>query len=138
MRVAAFAGWSRSGKTTRIVSLIRHLTARGHRVAAIKHTHHALNDERRGDTERFAEAGAMPVILAGDGEAVRLDARNVHRIAFASPVELLAHCGDVDVVLIEGFKSIDAWPRIDVDDATPTGAEELASILDRIWRFDRT
>ena len=36
------AGWSGSGKTTLIERLIASLTARGLRVATVKHTHHAL------------------------------------------------------------------------------------------------
>lgn len=132
MRVVAFAGWSRTGKTTRIAGLIRLLTARGERVAAIKHTHHPLNEERRGDTAVFAEAGAMPVLLAGDGEAVVFESSVARRVAFHSPRDLLAHCGDATIVLVEGFKSFDGWPRIDVDAETASAPEELASIVDRI------
>src|SRR5215212_9393425 len=64
MHVAAFIGASRSGKTTLIAELIGRYVAAGLRVGAIKHTHHALNEENRGDTALFRAAGAEPVILA--------------------------------------------------------------------------
>src|SRR4051812_25306237 len=70
MRIAALTGFSGAGKTTLMVELIRRYIGEGHRVAAIKHTHHKLNDQRRGDTERFVEAGADPVVFADPTRAV--------------------------------------------------------------------
>ena len=107
-----------------LVALIRHFVAHGERVAAIKHTHHALNDERRGDTARFEAAGASQVILAGDGEAIVFPDRHVR---YERPDELLAFC-DADIVLIEGFKNFDGWPRI-----SPLNVEDALAMLDRIW-----
>jgi len=121
VRTLAITGWSDSGKTTLIVELIEHFVARGERVAAIKHTHHEVNDRDEGDTARFRAAGASPVILAGDGVASG-------GITFGDPRELLAHAGDADVLLIEGFKSYDGWPRIDA----AAGLAEALAILDRI------
>lgn len=106
MRVEAFAGFSGSGKTTAICDRIRTAVANGERSGAIKHTHHALNDEDRGDTARFREAGADPVILAGDQEAVVFRGSRVDHIMFHDPRDLLAQF-DVDVVFVEGFKSYD-------------------------------
>ena len=116
MRVVAFCGPSKSGKTTTICALIRRLHERGRTVAAIKHTHHPINEERRGDTRRFAEAGASPVILAGEGEALIFE-EQVRRIAYDNPSELLPFT-PADVVLIEGFKDCKAWPHAaSIDDA---------------------
>jgi molybdopterin-guanine dinucleotide biosynthesis protein B len=134
-RVAALTGPSGSGKTTLIVSLIRRYTTEGLTVAAIKHTHHELNTEDRGDTARFLDAGADPVILAGEGSAVlRSNGARVSSPApfvYGDPRELLILLA-TDIVLIEGFKRIDAWPRIEVAEAmTP---DSVASVLDRIWR----
>src|SRR5438045_969318 len=104
MRVAAITGWSGSGKTTLVVELIARFVARGMRVAAIKHTHHPINYRDQGDTARFRAAGAHPVILAGDGQAV-VFAAGATRVAYDDPRELLAFVSDADIVLIEGFKS---------------------------------
>lgn len=127
MRVVAVIGESNSGKTTLICGLIRHFVTRGQRVAAIKHTHHPLTTERRGDTEAFLLAGATTAILAGDGEAIRFD--NGHRVRFETPRDLV-HGLDADLVLVEGFKHYEGWPRID---ATKTRTlDEALAVLDRI------
>ncbi|HKO59198.1 MAG TPA: molybdopterin-guanine dinucleotide biosynthesis protein B [Thermoanaerobaculia bacterium] len=112
----AIIGPSRSGKTTMIAGLIRAYVARGERVGAIKHTHHPLNEEDRGDTRLFREAGAEQVILAGEREAVIFRGGKTSRITFEQPRELLEQF-DTDVVLIEGFKDVDDWPRFTVDEA---------------------
>ncbi|HEY2321594.1 MAG TPA: molybdopterin-guanine dinucleotide biosynthesis protein MobB [Thermoanaerobaculia bacterium] len=106
MRVQPFAGPSNSGKTTAICNLIRDAVAGGERAGAIKHTHHALNTEDRGDTAKFRAAGADPVVLAGDGEAVVFRGNGTFRIRFDDPRDLL-EVFDGDVVFVEGFKSYD-------------------------------
>lgn len=103
MELIQLSGPSGSGKTTRLVELIREHVAAGRTVGAIKHTHHPLNEETRGDTARFLDAGARPVILAGDGEAVVFDG-GTRRVAYNAARELLMHFA-TDVVMIEGFKN---------------------------------
>jgi molybdopterin-guanine dinucleotide biosynthesis protein B len=107
-----------------MVELIVRLVASGKRVAAIKHTHHELNDRNEGDTARFRKAGADPVMLAGNGEAIV----NGARVTYGDPRELLAHLDGADIVLIEGFKSYHGWPRIEA----PASTDDAMSILDRI------
>ena len=133
MKVAAFIGHSRSGKTTAIVSLIRHFVVEGKRVGAIKHTHHALNEEDRGNTAAFRRAGAEPVILANDNDAVVFTGATTRRIHFDSPSELLDHLG-TEIVFVEGFKSIAAWPRVELSNERFLSLTDLLAILDRIWR----
>lgn len=128
-RVAALTGRSGSGKTTLVTELIRRYRAAGQTVGAIKHTHHPLNYEERGDTAAFRQAGADPVILARDGEAIVFGDEKPRRVTFADPRELL-NLLSADIVLIEGFKTYDGWPRIEVD-RTMT-ADDAALILDRI------
>ena len=124
----AVTGWSGSGKTTLIVELIRHCIARGERVAAIKHTHHAISERNEGDTARFLAAGASQVILTNDREAIQWTIG-------ASPVSIPPWTGegaypplDADVILIEGFKSRHGWPRIEA----PANLADAIAILDRI------
>jgi molybdopterin-guanine dinucleotide biosynthesis protein MobB len=131
-RIAAFTGFSGSGKTTLIVALIRRLVADGRTVAAIKHTHHPLNEENRGDTARFRAAGAEPVILAGDGGGVVFTSGGTNRITYGSPVDLLRHL-DAEVVLVEGFKSFSGWPNVEITSERRPSVEEALAILDRIW-----
>ena len=131
MRVVALTGRSGSGKTTAILSLIEHYVAGGMRVGVIKHTHHELNEEDRGDTSRFRRAGAEPVLLAGPNEAVVFGARGTRRVTFDHPRELLAQF-DTDLVLVEGFKSLDVWPKIELSSDQWRTTDELLAIVDRI------
>jgi len=125
MDVAAVVGPSGSGKTTLLVALIRHFVTEGRSVGAIKHTHHELSAVNRGDTAAFVEAGAHPVVLAGNGEAIVF---GVGRVKFDSPTDLLLHF-DTDLVLIEGFKEFDGWPRIEA-----MSFRDALGRLEQIWR----
>lgn len=112
-RPIAFIGFSNSGKTTFLVSLIESLAHRGERVAVIKHTHHDPRQRKpRGDTERFLEAGAVEVVLAGrDVAALTDDAGATSIREFASAIEIPSWL-EADRILVEGYKSLDIWPRI--------------------------
>lgn len=133
MRVLAATGESGSGKTTLIRQVIENLVARGERVAAIKHTHHDVNEEDRGDTSLFRRAGAEPVLLAGASEAVAFMNAGIERFPFSDPrelVEWLQRDHKPDVVLIEGFKTLEHWTRVEA----PSSAGEALAILDRMAR----
>jgi molybdopterin-guanine dinucleotide biosynthesis protein MobB len=104
-------GFSGSGKTTLAVRLLRQLASEQLRVAAIKHTHHHLNGERRGDSVLLADAGAEPVLLCGSGEAVEFRRDGIRRISYREVDDLRSGI-EADVVLIEGFKGSGRWPRI--------------------------
>ncbi len=134
MKVAAITGFSGAGKTTLIVALIRRFVAAGTRVGAIKHTHHELNEEHRGDTGKFLDAGAEPVVFAGNGQAVVFRHSGNTRLRYSHERELLQCFGEDDVVLVEGFKSSDVWPKVELGSDHRIDAEEAAAILDRIWR----
>ena len=134
MQVAAITGFSGAGKTTMIVALIHAHRAESRRVGAIKHTHHPLNEEHRGDTARFRDAGANPVILAGHNEAVIFSDDGISRTTYEKPSDLLRHF-DCDVVLVEGFKELGDWPQVTISAAARPTIEEMRTNLDRIWRF---
>ena len=133
MNVVAFVGTSGSGKTTAIAALVRHFVESGKRVGAIKHTHHPINDEDRGDTAEFRRCGADPVILAGNREAVLFRGGDRQRITFVVAEDLLRWF-DADIVFVEGFKSVRVWPCIELDSRKRRSTAELLSDLDRIWR----
>lgn len=132
MKILGFIGPSGSGKTTAIETLIRQHVAAGRTVGAIKHTHHPVNAERRGDTLRFEEAGADPVILAGDGHAAIFSSRSgaPQMIDFSSASDLVARF-TTDVLLIEGFAGAGAWRAIALRRGQWLTAGELRLIADK-------
>jgi molybdopterin-guanine dinucleotide biosynthesis protein B len=132
--VASITGFSGAGKTTLIVALIHYYRAEGKRVGAIKHTHHVLNEEHRGDTGRFRDAGAEPVVLAGRDEAVIFSDVGITRVTYDVPRELLRHF-NCDIVLVEGFKERGEWPSVTISADARPNVEEMRMNLDRIWRL---
>lgn len=130
MKVIGVVGWKDNGKTTLVVRLVGHLTARGYRVSTVKHAHHEVDLDRPGkDSWRHREAGAREVVLA--------TARRwavIHELREApEPTldELLARMEPVDLVVVEGFKR-SPHPKIEVHRAergTPLLATEDRSVV---------
>src|ERR1051326_3122175 len=114
MKVAAITGVSGAGKTTLIVALIRRFVAMCMRVGAIKHTHHAINEERRGDTGAFLDAGTDPAVIAARGEAVGWGRSGIMRVSLDVERKLLEQFGVTEIVMVEGFKASAAWPKVDL------------------------
>lgn len=99
--VFTFVGHSGSGKTTLVEKLLALLTARGLRVATIKHAHHrvALDTEGK-DSWRYKKAGAVMSMLVTANE-LQLVADATHR---REPTQLAQRfLGEADLVLAEGF-----------------------------------
>lgn len=100
--ILSIVGMSGSGKTTFLTDLIPELSARGYRVAVIKHhPHTGLETDIPGkDTWKLARAGAVHVTLAAPDQLV-------HRRKLAqerSPEEIASGISGVDLILTEGYK----------------------------------
>lgn len=97
--IFAVSGEKNSGKTTLIEAVLPILTARGYRVAVIKHDGHSFEPDVPGtDTRRFFDAGAIGTAVF-DGEKymmVKRQAVNERDLFDAFP--------DADLILIEGLK----------------------------------
>lgn len=109
--ILSFVGRSNSGKTTLLEKLIALLRERGYRVGVVKHTVRAdvETDLPGTDTRRLWEAGAQHVAFVTPDRIV-----HTRRYAELPPLEAaLAGVGDVDLVLIEGFK-YGPYPKIEV------------------------
>jgi molybdopterin-guanine dinucleotide biosynthesis protein B len=109
--VISLVGKSSAGKTTLMEKLIAELKRRGHKVAIVKHSHHADDlDTAKKDTWRFTQAGAeLSAINSLDHLAIyrRMD-------HFFDPQEISdSILWDYDIILTEGFKG-SPYPKIEV------------------------
>jgi len=109
--IISIVGKSHSGKTTLLESLIAELKRRGHKVAIVKHSHHADDlDMASKDTWRFTKAGSeLSVINSLDHLAIYRRTEN-----YFDPQEISNFIlWDYDLILTEGFKSSN-YPKIEV------------------------
>ena len=101
----AFIGYQNSGKTTLVEKVIAELTRRGLRVGSLKHHgHHGFDiDVPAKDSWRHHQAGSKHVgLICGTRWAEYADTRAEDEMPAR---ELLARYADVDVVIVEGYKT---------------------------------
>jgi molybdopterin-guanine dinucleotide biosynthesis protein B len=72
MHVFAVSGFSGTGKTTIIESILRSLVAQGHSVVTMKSSSHEMHNEQGTDTERYRHAGAKEIYYRGPSNRDRL------------------------------------------------------------------
>lgn len=119
------AGWTNSGKTTLIEKLTAHFSARGLRVATIKHTHHKFDiDKPDSDTARHRRAGASETaIVSGSRVAVieEIEARGEPALE-----DVAKRLKPADIIFVEGYKSANI-PKIEVRRLAAAAERLLAS-----------
>jgi len=109
--VIGIVGTSNSGKTTLICRVVADLSARGYRVATIKHHHGEFDIDHEGkDSYKHREAGAETVLIASPNRVAM-----VRKLATELPLQELVGTlvDDVDLVIVEGYKG-EAVPKIEV------------------------
>lgn len=113
-KVIGITGYKNTGKTTLVEGLVRLLTARGYRIATVKHAHHAFDIDHAGrDSFRHRQAGAQEVAVVS-----RRMWTIVHSLASETEPtldEVLAKVGPADLIIVEGYKR-DSIPKIEVRD----------------------
>lgn len=98
----AFVGFSGTGKTTLISSLLANLKASQWQIAFVKHDAHGFQMDREGkDTFRAKNAGADPVYISSGGRSALL-ADKAHSMFLTKSLFL-----DADALILEGYKSLD-------------------------------
>ena len=98
--VLGFAAYSGTGKTTLIEQIIPKLKAEGLRIAVVKHDAHGLKFDKEGkDSWRFSNAGADYSIVNGPDQSAIFVTKPL------SLEETLGMITDVDLILIEGYKT---------------------------------
>jgi molybdopterin-guanine dinucleotide biosynthesis protein B len=111
LKVLGIIGWSGSGKTALLVAILPLLRALGLSVSAIKHTHHGFDMDQPGkDSYRHRLAGAREVLVASSRRWALL-----HETEGPEPnlPDLLTRVQPVDLVLVEGFKSL-PYPKLEI------------------------
>jgi len=122
--VIGIAGWKKSGKTTLAERLIAEFTARGLRVATVKHAHHSFQiDDAETDSARHRRAGATQVaIVSGKRWAM---VRELEGEPEPTLPEVIAWLRPCDLVVVEGYKEA-AIPKIETRRSQAHGREPLA------------
>ncbi len=112
MKVFGLAGWSGSGKTSLLARLLPELTKGGRRVSTIKHAHHSFDVDQPGkDSYVHRQAGAYEVMVLSQYRwALMHENRGATEPDLAQAV---ARMTDVDLILVEGFKSY-PHPKLEV------------------------
>jgi molybdopterin-guanine dinucleotide biosynthesis adapter protein len=104
MKVIGLAGWSGAGKTTLLTHVIPYLRAQGLRVSVIKHAHHSFDVDVPGkDSWVHRQSGAEEVLVSSVNRWAL-----IHELRGAPEPrlpELLQKMAQVDLVVVEGFKS---------------------------------
>ena len=99
--IFGIVGWKNSGKTTLAVRLVEAFTARGYRVATVKHAHHALRfDDEATDSARHRRAGAAQVAVVSQKRWALISEGDEPDFA-----DILARLDPCDLIVVEGYKS---------------------------------
>jgi molybdopterin-guanine dinucleotide biosynthesis protein B len=106
-RIIAVLGTKKSGKTTTIENLIRELTKRGYKTAAIKHISEPnfTIDTTGKDTWKFAQAGAKTIIAVATNETTTIEKTPIKNLTLNT---LLTKCKNNHITFIEGLKKLTA------------------------------
>ncbi len=109
--IVLIVGESDSGKTFLVEQVVSKLTAKGYRIATIKHNAHGFDIDRKGkDSWRHKQAGASTVILsAPDQIAVIKDLKEEQSLDEIQRLWIR----DADLIVAEGYKGADS-PKIEV------------------------
>ncbi|MEA3363375.1 MAG: molybdopterin-guanine dinucleotide biosynthesis protein B [Thermodesulfobacteriota bacterium] len=111
--VVSIVAKSGTGKTTLLEKLIAELKLRGYRVGVVKHNAHKFNIDHEGkDSWRLTQAGADTMLITS-AEKIALVKQNGAGGEPSLEEIAVTYCGDVDILLTEGFKR-SSMPKIEV------------------------
>jgi molybdopterin-guanine dinucleotide biosynthesis protein MobB len=109
-KVFGVTGWKNSGKTTLMVKLVSHFVAKGLKVGTIKRAHCGFDIDQPGtDSYKHREAGAQEVMIASSKRWAKM--HELQDEGEQPLSELLKEFGELDLVLVEGYKG-DSHPKI--------------------------
>ena len=109
-KVFGVTGWKNSGKTTLVVKLVEYFVSQGLRVGTIKRAHCGFDIDQPGtDSYKHREAGAQEVMIASSKRWAKM--HELQDEGEQPLSELLKQFGDLDLVIVEGYKG-DNHPKI--------------------------
>lgn len=130
--VVSIVAKSGTGKTTLLEKLIAELKSRGYRIGAVKHDAHSFSIDHEGkDSWRLTRAGADTMLITSP-EKIAMVKQNPPDQEPILAETIAAYCGDLDIVLTEGFKR-SSMPKIEVH-----RQERSATLLCRSEEHDPT
>lgn len=102
MRIVMVKGFSKTGKTTTVTSLVKELRRRGYSVGTVKDIHYQgfAMDQPGTDTYKHAQAGAVRVAALGERETDLLFSRRME-------IDALLKYYKEDFVILEGDSGAD-------------------------------
>lgn len=104
------ASKSNTGKTTLIEELIKIFKERNYSIGVLKHDAHTFDIDKKGkDSYKFTQAGADNVIISSPEKLAMIQTLKQE----LEIKEILKYFGNLDIVLIEGFKN-NNYPKIEV------------------------
>lgn len=110
--IVAVVGRSGAGKTTLLCGLIKHLSARGYRIGALKHAPHGFQIDYPGkDSARLKGAGAEAVLVASPTELAFI--RSLDAEPGLEELQRYFDAEEFDLILAEGFHAAPV-PKIGV------------------------
>ena len=111
--VVSIIAKSGTGKTTLLVKLIAELKSRGYRVGVIKHNAHQFAIDHEGkDSWRLTQAGADTMLITSAEKIAMVKQNSAGEEPLLEEI-IFTYCGDVDILLTEGFKR-STMPKIEV------------------------
>lgn len=124
-------GWKNTGKTTLVCRLVKELTARGYRVATVKHAHVNFDiDHEHTDSHAHREAGATEVAIVSPRRWAIMH-ENTEAEPEASLDQMIERLSPCDLVMIEGFKGA-THQKIEIRKADAGQAPWLCEIDSKI------
>jgi molybdopterin-guanine dinucleotide biosynthesis adapter protein len=124
--IIGVAGWKKSGKTTLVTRLIAEFTARGLKVATVKHAHHDFQiDAGETDSARHRRAGAGQVAVVSSKRWAIIN--ELDGASEPTLDEVITWLGPCDLIIAEGYKAA-AIPKIEVRRSDAVSQEALAGV----------
>lgn len=109
--VIVFSGYSNSGKTTFIEIFIKFLKEKNIKVSVVKHHKDLFELSNYGkDSSKYYSCGAESICLFSDLESIIIKRNPVEKTLS----EIIKNISNVDLILVEGFKSDTIYPKIEL------------------------